>query len=823
MALSTTPELLRELAVLYHRVAELERAGGLRPGEGAPEGVQRHVGDLGAGLHAAVAEFSDDLLGVLTPAGDILYLNDASERLTGFRPDDVIGKNAWSFVSEEDLASLASARSTPLDDGIPIEVRIRCADGQLRWVEFSARPWPRENPVYIVARWRDAQARRDPTDARGEDALRLDAELRRAAALARVSQLALGLPSVQDVLDAAASLAASALQLSAGAYLEPEGGGLSIRAAAGAPVPRGHAVPLVMTLAGLARASGKPAHSADVVRDGRLADSLLAAAGASAALAVPVRGKERAHGVLLVAGRSPRHFAADEIHFLETVANVVATSIDARAAQEALRGRERLARAVFDHARDGLAIVDPDGRCLDANAATEQILGTTFEALRGRRPSEVVRTDLDLTPRTPRQGEGTVTTASDTRVVEWDVVPDIQPGLALAMLRDVTSRREVATRLALADRLISVGSLAAGVAHELNTPLAYVAANLEYLAAAVPKLSPERGGAEIREALQESVEGVERLGLILQDLRTFVRRTGGEDDGPADLEAVLRSSVAMTWNQIRHRARLEKDVRRVPLVQGSPARLAQVFVNLLANAAQAIPEGDAHSHVIRLSAREQPGGCVAVEVTDTGAGIPPAVLPRIFEPFFTTKPAGQGTGLGLSICRSIVQGLGGRLEAKSTPGSGATFRVVLPIAAARNDAAGPRAPRGASPAVPRSRVLVVDDERLVAASLRRALAADHDVTVVSSGRTALRLIERGERFDAVLTDLVMPDTTGLELHRQIVALAPELDGRVLFMTAGAFTDEARRATEIAPEACLEKPVRLDMLRAALARVIAAAR
>ena len=279
----------------------------------------------------------------------------------------------------------------------------------------------------------------------------------------------------------------------------------------------------------------------------------------------------------------------------------------------------------------------------------------------------------------------------------------------------------------------------------------------------------------------------------------------------------------MTWNEIRHRARLEKDVRRVPPVQGSPARLAQVFVNLLANAAQAIPEGDAISHVIRISAREQPGGLVAVEVTDTGAGISPAVLPRIFEPFFTTKPAGQGTGLGLSICRSIVQGLGGRLEVKSTPGSGATFRVVLPAATAPQRASGARAPRLAAPAVPRSRVLVVDDERLVAASLRRALAADHDVTVVSSARTALRLIERGERFDAILTDLVMPDMTGLELHRRLVALAPDLEGRVLFMTAGAFTDEARRATEIAPDACLEKPVRLDVLRAALARVIAGPR
>ena len=203
-------------------------------------------------------------------------------------------------------------------------------------------------------------------------------------------------------------------------------------------------------------------------------------------------------------------------------------------------------------------------------------------------------------------------------------------------------------------------------------------------------------------------------------------------------------------------------------------------------------------------------------------GISPALLPRIFEPFFTTKPAGQGTGLGLSICRSIVQGLNGRIEVRSAPGNGTVFRVLLRAANAQPaTSAGRRLAPSPAPAVPRSRVLVVDDERLVAASLRRVLAADHEVTAVSSGRAALRLVERGERFDAVLTDLVMPDMTGLELHRQLLTLAPELQRRVLFMTAGAFTEEARRATEIAPDACLEKPVRIDVLRAALARVIGA--
>jgi PAS domain S-box-containing protein len=824
MALSTTPELLRELATLYKRIDELERAGGLRPGAGAPASLQRDVEGLSAGLHTAVAAFSDEVVAVLTPAGDILCINAAVERIVGYRPDEVVGKNAWSFVNEEDLASLASARSTPLDDGIPIEIRVRCANGTERWLELSALPWPREAPRYIVARWREADSRRDAAH-RTSDELRLAEELRRAAALARVSQLALGLPQAQDLLDAAAALAPAALGLEIGAYLEAGSAGFTVRAASGLTADARRApVPNLMSLAGLARAGGASVHSPDLARDGRVADPLLAAAGAGAGLAVPVRGKERAHGVLLVAGRTPRHLSREEVHFVETVANVVATAIDARAAEEALRGRERLARAVFDHARDGMAIVDEEGRCVDANAAAERILGVAFETLRGRRPAEVIRTELDLSARGgPRQHvEATVVTPSGSRALEWDLVPMIHPGLGLAVFRDVTERRELQTRLALADRLVSAGTLAAGVAHELNTPLSWLSANLEFLARSVPELIRGGAPADVQDALRESLEGIERMRLIIDDLRTFVR-TPGEDAGTADLDAVLRSCIGMTWNEIRHRARLERDVPAVPPVSASPARLAQVFVNLLVNAAQAIREGDAQSNVIRVSAREEPGRRVAVEVSDTGAGIPAAVLPRIFEPFFTTKAPQVGTGLGLSICRNIVEGVGGTIEVRSQPGRGTTFRVVLPAAdPARVPARAPAPPapaRAPARAPGRSRILVVDDEKLVGAALERALAGEHDVTVVASARMALRLVEMGERFDAVLTDLVMPELTGLDLHREVTRLDPRLEGKVIFMTAGAFTDEARRAVEARSGPCLAKPMKLDVLRTAIAQVL----
>jgi PAS domain S-box-containing protein len=806
MVLTTTPELLRELATLYKRIAELEQAGGLRPGEGAPAAQQPAApAALEEGLHAPVAELSEAAIAVLTPTAEILYISPGIERLLGYRPEEVVGRNAWTLVHDEDLASVASARSAPLDDGIPIEVRSRCRDGSYLLTQFTARPWPAEAPRFIVARFR-ASSGAEPAP---EDAARLTAEYRRAAALARVSQLALGLPEAGDVLDAAVALAPAALGLPLGAYLEPCEGGLRVRAETGFPAGvRGRTVPTVMTLAGLAHAGGAPASAFDLPRDGRLADPLLEAAGATCALAVPVRGNERVHGVLVAAGRKVRHFDPEEVHFLETVGNVLATAMDGRAAQEALRGRERLARAVFEHARDGLAVVDEEGRCTELNAAAERILGVSFEALRGRRPADVIPTALDLTPRArPHRGEATVATPSGPRGLEWEVIPGILPGVALAVLRDVTERREMLARLALADRLISVGTLAAGVAHELSSPLGYLSTNLNYLSRALRE-APVPAAQDALEALDESVEGAGRLRAIVDDLRTFVR-TPESDAGPADLEAVLRSCVGMAWSQIRYRARLEREVGPLPLVAGNPARLAQVFVNLLVNAAQAVGEGDAQSNVIRLAAQALPDGRVAVEVTDSGAGISAAVLPHIFEPFFTTKPANVGTGLGLSICRSIVQGLGGTIEVKSQPGRGSTFRVALPVAEA--------------PAPGRRRLLLVCGEQQEVNALRAALAAEHEVVVFGGARIALERLEQGERFDAVLCDVAIPERAAVELHAELLRLEPALAERLVFLAGPSLAEDVRRELVATRAPILGKPLSVEALRATLARLFAAER
>jgi CheY-like chemotaxis protein len=378
--------------------------------------------------------------------------------------------------------------------------------------------------------------------------------------------------------------------------------------------------------------------------------------------------------------------------------------------------------------------------------------------------------------------------------------------------------------------MASVGTLAAGVAHELNNPLAYVTANLAFLAerlsrAGVPlegrPRTPEEAdlAAQVADAVRDAREGCERMRVIIRDLKTF-SRPDDEHSGPVDLARVVDSAVNMAWNEIKHRAKLVKDVAGLPPVRGNESRLGQVFLNLLVNAAHSLPEGGAEENHIRVRGEALPGGRVAVEVRDTGCGIAPENLGRIFDPFFTTKPPGVGTGLGLSICHGIVSAIGGEIQVRSEPGKGSTFRVILPVESASDE---PADARTAPAPVARARILVVDDEVLVGNVLARTLRADHDVLVVTSARQALEILAAGERFDVVLTDLLMPEMTGMDLYDAIESRDASLVKRMVFLTGGAFTPAARDFLARKQVVFIEKPFEVAALRAVLATKLAEGR
>jgi len=286
---------------------------------------------------------------------------------------------------------------------------------------------------------------------------------------------------------------------------------------------------------------------------------------------------------------------------------------------------------------------------------------------------------------------------------------------------------------------------------------------------------------------------------IVSDLRSFAR-VDEQRRVPCDVPQVISAALNMARNETRHRARVVTHFEPTGPVLANEARLGQVFLNLIINAAQAIPDGHFDDHTISITAREL-GGTITVTVKDTGSGISPEHVSRIFDPFFSTKAVGEGTGLGLFIAQNIVRDLGGSLTVDSTPGLGTTFEVRLPTAVVPWQGSSPSPP----PVAVRANLLVVDDEPLLLKALGRMLGRAHTLTLAGSGREALQLFEDGKRFDAILCDMMMPDVSGLDVWEHLGTLDPAQRRSFIFMTGGTFTERARRFIDEVRPPVLEKP------------------
>ncbi|HTB77665.1 MAG TPA: ATP-binding protein [Polyangiaceae bacterium] len=388
---------------------------------------------------------------------------------------------------------------------------------------------------------------------------------------------------------------------------------------------------------------------------------------------------------------------------------------------------------------------------------------------------------------------------------------------AIGVSIDVTERVTAQEHLVRTERLASMGTLSATIAHEINNPLTYVLGSLQLVAARLTgPLSRMSGAQELAGHVESAREGADRVRRIVRGLQAFSRQ---DDDRlePTDVHAVIERAIEMTGNGIRHRARLVKDLERVPPALASELRLGQVVVNLLVNAAQAIPEGSPETNEIRVrTSCDEETGEVVVTVEDTGSGIEPDVLSRLFEPFFTTKALGEGSGLGLSICHGIVESFGGTIEVDSAVGKGTTFRLRLRASTSAPPCARREAPESEALPPRRGRLLIVDDDEKVGQSLAYLLRTDHDVEVSVEPRAIAERLLAGERFDVILCDLMMPGMTGMELHATVAKRAPEQADRFVFVTGGAFTPAATAFVGRVSNTVLMKPYDLRALNAALA-------
>ena len=413
------------------------------------------------------------------------------------------------------------------------------------------------------------------------------------------------------------------------------------------------------------------------------------------------------------------------------------------------------------------------------------------------------------------------------------LLPAVDRELREAVAR--AERKEMQEQLLISERMATVGMLSASIAHEINNPLTVIAANLEFMVQHLDALASETvaieasadaaAGARDRpairlavdagrrptEPLRDAQEAAERVRTIVRDLKIFSRSADEEQRGPVDIERVLEFDRA-------------HGVERDPPPGPSRPRLCRRAAG--GRKRGAARPGVSQSHRQRRAGhsgrqrggkrdqavdarRTMPAGSSSKFATP-GSGYPTEVLARIFDPFFTTKAEGIGTGLGLAICHRIVTRLGGDISVDSEPGRGTTFRVSLPPAGQVVPAA--EAVADAMASKHKGRILVVDDEPMLCATIERILSIEHDVIAVMSARQAIELIDHGERFDVILSDLMMPEMTGMDFHAALLRSAPDQAGKMVFMSGGAFSPNAFEFLDQISNPSIEKPFKSTALR-----------
>jgi len=598
----------------------------------------------------------------------------------------------------------------------------------------------------------------------------------------------------------------------------------------------GHQEPLTLALRGTAHQAAIELgshHVPDELGTRFPEDVLLRRVGARAYLGVALRNAQHeAVGVLAVAHRQPFEAGIMDYALLGALGARAGAELARIRAQAQLERTRDFLRNTLDAVPDAVFVKDREHRFAAMNAAFQRMMGQPEEVLLGKSDYDFVpahqadvfwqKDEEVFSSSKPNENEEVLTdSAGKTRTIITTKAPFTGAGgerFLVGVIRDVTEARRLEMQLRLADRMASVGTLAAGVAHEINNPLAYISSNLSFIAEqlAQDELDPA-SRAELREAVLESLEGAGRVRGIVQDLKFFAR---ADDDalGAVDVHRVIQSALRIVRNEVQHRARITRALEEVPPVRGSEARLGQVIVNLLVNAIQALPtDRPVEQNSLRIATRPK-GDRVYIEVEDNGQGMTPEVQQHIFDPFFTTKPVGVGTGLGLSISNSLVQVMGGWIEVNSTPGRGSIFRLVMPIFTDKDETPALPAAAVSSAMVARRRVLLIDDEPSVGTAVRRLLRGLHEVHSVQDAREALRLIGRGERYDSILCDVMMLEMNGVQFLQELERLSPDMAQRTGLMSGGVFDASARAFIQSRELECLPKPFDLERLRRFLERL-----
>jgi PAS domain S-box-containing protein len=568
----------------------------------------------------------------------------------------------------------------------------------------------------------------------------------------------------------------------------------------------------------------------------------------------PLVHARRRLGALLAVGHAGDPPQPGDRDVWDPIASTISVALHAADDYEQVVALEAANRQLVDNLPVVVARFDREsGATSFVNAAVERVLGIVpadavgIPGVQGMLADPLERAGFEAAR--AQAARGLDTTWQDRRYQHADgrvltmrerVYPVFDPeGMVRAIeliAYDVTTEIESRNALIQADRLASIGSLAAGIAHEINNPVAF----LVLAAAQIGRLlelsrEPNTGAeARLREMAQELGEASGRIANIVGELKLFTRMSDTASRIPIDVNRVLQTALTLTSAELRRRARLDVALSDVPLAPGVYASLGQVFVNLLINAAHAIDakgeSSPATANVVSLTSGVS-NGTIVVRVSDTGVGIEPERLPRIFDPFFATKASGHGVGLGLAIAYDLVRRVGGDIRVRSTPRQGTTFEVILPVEAAPESSEPPRpmdpaASRASQPPSPSRpplpRVLIIDDELSLVKALSRQLQGRFQVDTASTAAEALAKLA-SQDFDAIVCDLRMPDQSGPAIYEAALMRSARQASRFIFTTGGSYgmeDDGLHERAAATGRPVLEKPFDGQTFERVVSRVAA---
>ncbi len=545
-------------------------------------------------------------------------------------------------------------------------------------------------------------------------------------------------------------------------------------------------------------------------------------------LVLPLSHARRTWGALFIVGGDMGPLPEPERELWDSVRGMVAAALHAAQDFEHVVELEAEKRLLVDSLPVVVARVEPALAWSTSfvNGAAERILGVAPSELNGLpgldgmlQPSDQIAArearrraslgeKVGWEDRRYRHKDGRELTLREYVYPVHDVDGTVRSVQVIAY--DVTTEIESRQRLVQADRLASLGALAAGIAHEINNPVAFIG----LAAGQIPR---QTDAERVRELSHEVGEAANRIAHIVGELKLFTRIPDGASATPVDVNRMLQTAVTLTSAEIRRRARLDVTLGDLPLVPGRFSGLGPAFVNLLLNAAQAVDRaalGGPRVVAVRSSSHSE---SIVIEFIDTGPGIRPEHLTRIFDPFFAADTGKHDAGLGLAIAYDLVRRVGGDIRVTSSLGEGSKFEIALPLDASDSFEEGTRpAPRRITfekpsvvpgPDADRRRVLIIDDELALAKALARQLSSGYDVDTASTASDALAQLAI-HSYDAIVCDLRMPDQSGPSIHQAVSARSSAQASRFIFTTGGSYgtsDDEIHERARATGRPVLEKP------------------